>query len=131
MKDKHTYTETHFHACLLVHGWKHDVVNPGNYWATIDLWFKDAWPERYVKDQPMNDHSGQMEFKLQFFSWVRNLKPNPSLLRTIVVSRGSKLPANMKDAIDQARCAAELTLTQLCNYGAMSHSISRWRGGKR
>ena len=71
----HTYTEADFHACLLVHGWRHDVVNPGFYWATIDLWFKDAWPERYINEQPMVDHSGQMEFKLQFFDWVRMFKP--------------------------------------------------------
>ncbi|KKM69362.1 hypothetical protein LCGC14_1451590 [marine sediment metagenome] len=71
----HTYTEVDFHACLLVHGWRHDVANPAHYWATVDLWFKDAWPERYINGQPMADHSGQMEFKLQFFEWVRVLKP--------------------------------------------------------
>ena len=73
-EEEYTYTEADFHACLLVHGWRHDVKNPAHYWATVDLWFKDAWPERYIDEQPMMDHSGQMEFKLQFFDWVRNLK---------------------------------------------------------
>ena len=69
----HTYTEADFHACLLVHGWHCGMENPEAYWYSIDLWFKDAWPNRYVTQQPTGDHSGQMEFKLQFFSWVRRL----------------------------------------------------------
>lgn len=68
------YSETDFHACLLAHGWHSGMENPTSYWWTVDLWFRKVWPERYIKSQDLLDNTGQMEFKLQYFSWIRQLK---------------------------------------------------------
>ncbi len=70
---KRKYTEVEFHACLLAHGWNRGALNPSAYWYTIDMWFKKLWPDRFVEDQNIEDSGGQMEFKLQFFSWIREL----------------------------------------------------------
>lgn len=76
----HMYTEVDFCACLLLHGWDHNEFSSG-YWAEVDKWFQQQWPDRYNSlykaSQPytkgLQDYEGQMEFKMQYFSWVRKL----------------------------------------------------------
>ncbi len=87
---KYEYTEIDFMACLLIHGWgvKEDFTS--HYWARIDEWFKQQWPDRWSTEHPAEqphlygnhtNYEAQMEFKLQFFSWVRTL-PQKAAYRT-------------------------------------------------
>ena len=86
------YTEADFHACLLVHGWtKHHSYTDNNisftYWQSVDNWFEKVWPERFIPDQrewvdardnPRCSYEGQMEFKIQFWTWGRKLFDLPA-----------------------------------------------------
>jgi len=73
-----TYTEEEFIACLLVNGWvkSHDYDNSQmTYWQQVDVWFKGTWPDRWAcSDAGSRDTTrGQMEFKIQFWSWGREI----------------------------------------------------------
>ena len=113
MPFKHKYNETDFHACLLVHGWRNNVQNPNAYWYSVDLWFKGAWPERYVDSQEINDHTGQMEFKLQYFTWVRALHQEKSQILDVEHPNTFK---RVQHPVDEKFIdAGHQILTQLCN----------------
>ena len=82
-KWRHTYTEVDFFACLLIHGWDYESDFVSHYWPSVDEWFKQQWPDRWDTEEGIcvrrkdgynwPAYQGQMEFKLQFFDWVRNL----------------------------------------------------------
>ena len=79
-----TYTEEEFIACLLVNGWVryHDYDNSQmTYWRQVDTWFKGTWPDRWETDDPAqrNVSIGQMCFKVQFWSWGREIFDTPVL----------------------------------------------------
>ncbi len=80
------YTECEFIACLLVNGWvkRHDFDNSQmTYWHVVDVWFQATWPDRWCARGPKERsiHTGQMEFKIQFWNWGREIFDTPIISR--------------------------------------------------
>ena len=78
------YTEEEFIACLLVNGWVkfHDYDNSQmTYWNEVDVWFRAAWPDRWLHlgSGERDATRGQMEFKIQFWTWGREIFDTPVL----------------------------------------------------
>jgi len=76
------YTESDFIACLLVNGWVkfHDYDNSQmTYWGEVDQWFEGVWPDRWCTQGfgERNATHGQMEFKIQFWNWGREIFDTP------------------------------------------------------